>query len=82
MKTPRLIGMFILWLLAAGSVALSVAVVLTEVLVITGIIDRSGSGYGFSLSIVTGSVFVVLAVVPFVFRHRFLHNEGRDSPSV
>lgn len=82
MKTPRLVGMFILWLLAAGSVALSVAVVVTEVLVITGVVDRSGSGYGFSLSIMTGSIFVVLAVVPFVFRHRFVQNEDRDSRSV
>lgn len=82
MKTHRLVGMYVLWLLAAGSVAVTLAVVLTEVLVITNVIDRSGSGYGLSLSIVTASSFVVLAVIPFVFRDRFRIDEDQKPESV
>ncbi|MCZ7534122.1 MAG: hypothetical protein M5U23_12110 [Acidimicrobiia bacterium] len=76
---PRLVGMYFLWLLAAGSVAVTVAVVVTELMVVVGLIDRSGGGYGLSLSIVTGACFVVLAVIPFLFRDRFRMDDHRET---
>lgn len=78
MKTHRLIWMYLLWLLAAGSVAVTVAVVVTELMAMVGLVDHSGSGYGLSLSIVTGTCFVVLAAVPFAFRDRFRMDDHRE----
>ena len=71
MSTPKLLLMYAAWLLASGAIALTFAVVLTEVLSMLGIVDRSESSYGVSLNVVTAGTFVVLAVIPFVFRSRF-----------
>jgi hypothetical protein len=71
--------MFVAWLFAAGAIAVTVAVVVTEVLSVAGIVDRSESGYGVSLNIVTGITFVVLASVPFVFRHRFVEDANAQA---
>jgi membrane protein YdbS with pleckstrin-like domain len=71
MTTPRLILMFGAWLLAAGAVAVTAAVVVTEIFVVVGLVDRSGSSYRLSLNIVTGVTFVALAAIPFVFKNRF-----------
>ncbi len=79
MKTHRLIAMYALWLLAAGSVAVTVAVVVTELMVVVGLIDRSEGGYGVSLSIVTGACFVLLAAIPFLFRDRFRVDDHREA---
>ena len=72
--------MFGAWLLAAGAVAVTVAVVVTEIFVVVGMVDRSGSSYRLMLNIVTGVTFVALAVIPFVFRNRFRigSDEGAD----
>lgn len=69
--------MFAAWLLAAGAVAVTVAVVVVEILVVIGLIDRSGSGYGLWLNVATGAAFVVLAAIPFVFKTRFRPEAGR-----
>jgi hypothetical protein len=71
MSTRKLVLMFVAWLFAAGAVAVTVAVVVTEMLAIAGVVDRSGASYGVSLNVITGVAFVALAVVPFVFRTRF-----------
>lgn len=71
MSTPKLLLMYAAWLLASGAIALTFAVVLTEVLAMFGIVDRSGASYGLSLNVVTAGTFAVLAVIPFVFRGRF-----------
>ncbi|MDA2980136.1 MAG: hypothetical protein O3B42_10325 [Actinomycetota bacterium] len=80
MTTSRLVLMFGAWLLAAGAVAVTVAVVVTEIFVVVGMVDRSGSSYRLMLNIVTGVTFVALAVIPFVFRNRFRigSDEGAD----
>ncbi|MCB1247414.1 MAG: hypothetical protein KDB69_09115 [Acidimicrobiia bacterium] len=70
-STGKLVLLTTGWILASGAIALSVAVLLTELLGVFGVVDRSGSGYGVSLRILTVAIFVVLATVPFVFRARF-----------
>ena len=71
MTTPRLILMFAAWLHAAGAIAVTVGVVVTEILVLVGVVSRSGAGYGRSLGVPTAAVFVVLVLVPFLWRDRF-----------
>ncbi len=81
MTTRKLVLMFIAWLFAAGAIAITVAVVLTEILSLVGIVDRSGSSYGVSLNLVTAVTFVALASVPFVFRARFATETDNDDPA-
>lgn len=71
MSTSRLVLMYAAWILAAGSVAVTIAVIVTEVFVVLGLIDRSSGAYGSSLGFVTAGVFLALAAIPFVFRSRF-----------
>lgn len=77
MTTRKLVLMYGAWLLAAGAIAVTIAVVLTEILVLIGAVERAGSGYGTSLNIFTAATFLALASVPFLFRDRFV--EGEDS---
>jgi hypothetical protein len=81
MTTRKLVFMFIAWLFAAGAIAITVAVVLTEILSLVGIVDRSEASYGFSLNLITGVTFVALASVPFVFRARFTAEADGDPPT-
>ena len=81
MTTRKLVFMFIAWLFAAGAIAITVAVVLTEILSLVGIVDRSGASYGVSLNVVTAITFVALASVPFVFRARFATEPDGDGPA-
>jgi len=78
MTTRKLVLMYVAWLFAAGAIAITVAVVLTEVLSVVGVVDRSGSGYGISLNLLTAITFVALASVPFVFRSRFVADGADD----
>ncbi len=71
MSTAKLLLFYAAWLFAAGAIALTFAVVATEILALVGTVDRSGSSYGLSLNLITGVTFVVLALVPFLFRDRF-----------
>lgn len=79
MTTRKLVLMFVAWLFAAGAIAVTVAVVVTEILSLIGIVDRSGSSYGLSLNLVTGVTFVALAFVPFVFRKRFVADDETET---
>jgi hypothetical protein len=81
MTTRKLVLLFIAWLFAAGAIAITVAVVLTEILSLVRIVDRSGSSYGVSLNLVTAVTFVALASVPFVFRSRFADEADGDDPA-
>ena len=71
MSTSKLVMMYLAWLLAAGAIALTGSVVTTELAASLGIVDRSGNSYGWSLNLLTGVFFVVLALVPFLYRSRF-----------
>lgn len=78
MSTRKLVLMFVSWLFAAGAIAVTVAVLATEILAAVGLVDRSESSYGVSLNLVTGVTFVLLASVPFVFRNRFAPATGPE----
>jgi hypothetical protein len=71
MSTSKLLLLYAAWLLAAGAIALTFAVVVTEVLSAIGVVNRSDSTYGLSLNIVTVVTFFALAAIPFVFKSRF-----------
>ena len=79
MTTRKLVLMFVAWLFAAGAIAVTVAVVLTEILSLIGVVSRSESSYGLSLNLVTGITFLALASVPFVFRNRFASDDSGQS---
>lgn len=74
--------MFVAWLFAAGAIAVTVAVVLTEILSFVDVVDRSDSSYGLSLNVLTAVTFVALASVPFVFRGRFAAEVNEDQDGV
>ena len=81
MTTRKLVLMFVAWLFAAGAIAIIAAVVMTEILSLIGVVDRSEPSYGLSLNLVTGVTFVALASVPFVFRTRFVaEGEAETDP--
>jgi hypothetical protein len=46
-------------------------VFLTEILVLTGLVDNGSREYTISLNIIAFSAFAVVVVVPLVFRRRF-----------
>lgn len=71
MSNLRLIAMYAAWVLAAGAIAVTVGVIVTELLSVVGLVDRFRSSYSRSLSLVTAIAFVGLALVPFIFRSRF-----------
>jgi hypothetical protein len=75
MTTRKLVLMFVAWLFAAGAIAITAAVVMTEILTLIRVVDRSEPSYGLSLNLLTGITFVALASVPFVFRKRFASDD-------
>lgn len=72
MSTSRIVLLYGAWLLAAGSVAVTLAVIVTEMLVVVGLVDRSSGAYGSSIGATTALLFIGIALVPFVFRRRFV----------
>jgi len=78
MSTGKLILLSIAWVLASLTMGVVVAVIVTEVLRLAGIVETGSPGYSLSLNIVTFSVFVVLVAVPFVFRKRFTGDDAND----
>lgn len=80
MTTSKLLLLYLAWLFAAGAIALTFAVVVTELFSLVGVVDRSDTSYRLSLNIVTGVAFVALALVPFVFRSRFVSGSDESAP--
>jgi hypothetical protein len=71
MSTGKLIVLTITWILASVTIGVVVGVFLTEILVLTGLIDNGSREYTVSLNVLAFSTFAVVVVVPFVFRKRF-----------
>lgn len=78
MSTGKLIVMSIAWVLASLTMGVVVAVLVTEILRLVGIVETGSSGYSLSLNVVTFSVFAILVAVPFVFRKRFAGKDVTD----
>jgi len=79
MSTGKLIVLTIAWVLASITIGVVTGVFLTEILVLTGLLDTGSREYSTSLNIITFSTFAVVVVVPFVFRKRFRSSEPDDA---
>ena len=71
MSTGKLIVLTIAWVLASVAIGVVVGVLLTEILVLTGLIDNGSREYTISLNVIAFSAFAVVVTVPLVFRRRF-----------
>jgi hypothetical protein len=78
MSTGKLIVLTVTWILASITIGVVTGVLLTEILVLIGIVDTGSTEYGISLNIIALSVFVVVVVVPLVFRKRFTAEAVED----
>ena len=67
----KLIGLLVAWVLAAVAIAVVVAIVLTELLRLTPLVESGESSYAIALNGIVAVVFVGLVAVPIVFRRRF-----------
>jgi hypothetical protein len=71
MSTGKLIVLTIAWILASLAIGVVIGVLLTEILVLTGLVDNGSREYAISLNVFAFSAFVVVVSVPIVFRKRF-----------
>ena len=66
------------WVLAAVAIAVVTSIVLTELLVLVGVVDWASSQYAWVINVVALVTFLVLVSVPFVFRKRFVEPAARS----
>lgn len=78
MPTRKLIWMSLLWLLASVMIAVVTAIVAVELLRLLGAVESGAQSYTVALNVVFAIVFVVLVLVPFVFRDRFTIRDPDD----
>ena len=71
MSTGKLIVLTIAWVFASITIGVVVGVILTEVLVLIGLVDNGSREYTVSLNIIAFSAFAVVVTLPLVFRKRF-----------
>ena len=72
MSTWKLVGLMAGWILAAIAIAIVVSIVLTEFLVLVGIIEWATPQYAWAINGFALVTFVALVSVPLVFRSRFI----------
>jgi hypothetical protein len=72
MPTWKLVVVTIAWVLASIAIAVVVSIVLTEVLVLVGLVDWGTPEYSWAINGVALVAFIGLVSVPFVFRSRFV----------
>jgi hypothetical protein len=71
MSTGKLIVLTIAWVFASITIGIVVGVILTEILVLTRLVDNGSREYTVSLNIIAFSAFAVVVTLPLVFRKRF-----------
>jgi len=71
MSTGKLIVLTIAWVFASITIGVVVGVFLTEILVVTGLVDNGSREYTISLNVIAFSAFAVVVTIPLVFRNRF-----------
>jgi hypothetical protein len=71
MSTGKLIVLTIAWVLASVAMGVVIGILVTETLVLVGVVDSGTSQYRLTLNISTFTAFVVVVAIPFVFRGRF-----------
>lgn len=67
------------WILASIAIAVVAAIVLTELLDVIGIVESGETSYTFAINTILLAVFVVLVLIPYLFRDRFMPAEA-DEP--
>ena len=72
MSTWKLVGLMAGWILAAIAIAIVVSIVLTEFLVLVGIIEWATPQYAWAINGFALVTFVALVSTPLVFRSRFI----------
>ncbi|MEN8040168.1 MAG: hypothetical protein ABFR95_01570 [Actinomycetota bacterium] len=79
MSTLKLLGLGMAWILASIAIAVVAAIVLTELLDVIGIVESGETSYTFAINTILLAVFVVLVLIPYLFRDRFMPAEA-DEP--
>jgi hypothetical protein len=72
MSTWKLVGLMAGWVLAAIAIAVVASIVLTEFLVLVGLIDWATPQYAWAINGFALVMFLGLVSVPLVFRSRFV----------
>jgi hypothetical protein len=72
--------MYGIWLFVAAFTGVVTAIVLTEVLRLSGVVEAGESSYQRAINVIWLVVFVAVAAVPFVFRKRFIEREPNEEP--
>lgn len=72
MSAWKLIGLIVAWVLAAIAIAVVTSIVLTEFLVLVGLIDWATPQYTWAINGFALVTFLGLVSVPIVFRGRFV----------
>jgi len=71
MPAWKLLMMIVAWVLASITIAIVASIVLTEFLVLAGLINWGTPEYAWSLNAMALVLFLALVSVPIVFRKRF-----------
>ena len=79
MSAWKLVALMIGWVLAAIAIAIVTAILLTEVLVLIGIVDGGTPSYSLALNGLALVVFIPLVLVPIIFRKRFVDPPAQTS---
>jgi H+/Cl- antiporter ClcA len=79
MSTGKLILLTITWVFASITIGVVVGVFLTEILLLTGLVDNGSREYTISLNVIAFTTFAMVVVVPLVFRRRFESGEPGDA---
>lgn len=78
MSSGKLIVLTVAWIFASIAIGVIVGVLLTEVLVLVGLVDTGSREYTISLNIIAFSSFAVVVVIPLIFRRRFATEAAED----
>ena len=70
--------MYAAWLFVAAFIGVVTAIVVTELLRVLGVVDSGEDSYQRAINVIWLVVFVAVAAIPFVFRHRFADRRPPD----
>jgi multisubunit Na+/H+ antiporter MnhB subunit len=75
-ETWKAIAAYLGWLLAAASIAILGGLLAGEVVLFVGLVDPAGSEQKLVVEAVGIVLFVMLAALPYLLRHRVLREEA------
>jgi hypothetical protein len=79
MSAWKLVALMIGWVLAAVAIAVVTAILLTELLVLIGVVDWGTPSYSWAINGLALVVFIPLVLVPVIFRKRFVEPPAETS---